>query len=122
MRVERQLKDYYSQELLTLSQFIGDKDFDMTFFLLIGFSFAVESQKSLKNLKKTINILNGMMTKTQSLQWPNQATYLQLTNQDKTIYASVHAPPDDKCKQNSNFTKLSQQSGILTHNNKTHQF
>src|SRR6266496_1836643 len=59
MRVERQLKDYYSQELLTLSQFIGDKDFDMTFFLWIGFSFTIEAQKSSKNLKKTIDILNA---------------------------------------------------------------
>src|SRR6266542_5021928 len=58
-RVESQLKDYYSQELLTLSQFIGDKDFDTTFFLWIGFSFAMEAQKSSKNLKKTIDILNA---------------------------------------------------------------
>ena len=31
MNIENQLKEFYSQELLTLSQFIGDKDYNMTF-------------------------------------------------------------------------------------------
>src|SRR6266496_4251611 len=90
-RVELQLKDHYSQDLLTLSQFIGDKDFDTTFFLWIGFSFTVKTQKSSKNLKKTIDILNMSyqknipnlatfkkdMTIIQVQQRPNQATNLQ---------------------------------------------
>src|SRR6266542_976058 len=72
-RVESQLKDYYSQELLALSQFIGDKDFDTTFFLWIGFSFATESQKASKNLKKTIDILNASSQNNQN-NTPNLAT------------------------------------------------
>src|SRR6266496_1485926 len=59
MRVKSQLKPYYSQELLNLSQFIGDKDFDTTLFLWIGFSFAIEAQKASKNLKKTIDKFNA---------------------------------------------------------------
>src|SRR6266496_4586457 len=89
MRVKSQLKEYYSQELLTLSQFIGDKDFDTTLFLWIGFSFAIKAQKSSKNLKKTIDILNassqnnnsdlasirnGMTMTALSTQRPNQVT------------------------------------------------
>src|SRR6266496_1092580 len=56
--IERQLKGFYPQELLTISQFIGDKDFDTTFFLWIGFYFAQEAKKSSKLFKKTLDSLN----------------------------------------------------------------
>src|SRR6266496_1445344 len=57
--IELQLKGFYPQELLNISQFIGDKDFDMTFFLWIGYSFAQEAKKSSKLFKKTLDSLNA---------------------------------------------------------------
>src|SRR6266542_3058802 len=57
--IEQQLKVFYPQELLTISQFIGDKDFDMTFFLWIGYYFAQEAMKSSKLFKKTLDSLNA---------------------------------------------------------------
>ena len=38
--VEQQIKAFYPQELLTISRFIGDKEYDTTLFLWIGFAFA----------------------------------------------------------------------------------
>src|SRR6266542_4337421 len=57
--IELQLKGFYPQKLLTISQFIGDKDFDTTFFLWIGYSFAQEAKKSSKLFKKTLDSLNA---------------------------------------------------------------
>src|SRR6266542_2083079 len=57
--LERQLKGFYPQELLTISQFIGDKDFDTTFFLWIGYTFGQEAKKSSKLFKKTLDSLNA---------------------------------------------------------------
>src|SRR6266498_5942210 len=57
--IEQQLKVFYPQELLSISQFIGDNDFDTTFFLWIGYSFAQEAKKSSKLFKKTLDSLNA---------------------------------------------------------------
>src|SRR6266498_5742355 len=56
---EQQLKEFYSQELLTISQFIRNKDFNTTFFLWIGYTFAQEAKKSSKLFKKTLDSLNA---------------------------------------------------------------
>src|SRR6266542_4130514 len=57
--IEQQLKAFYPQELLTISQFIRDKDFDTTFFLWIGYTFGQEAKKSSKLFKKTLDSLNA---------------------------------------------------------------
>src|SRR6266498_5315883 len=57
--IEQQLKVFYPQELLTISQFIGDNEFATTFFLWIGYSFAQEAKKSSKLFKKTMDSLNA---------------------------------------------------------------
>src|SRR6266496_3719130 len=57
--IEQQLKGFYPQKLLAMSRFIGDKDFDTTFFLWIGYSFAQEAKKSSKLFKRTLDSLNA---------------------------------------------------------------
>src|SRR6266542_5249701 len=62
--VEQQIKAFYPQELLNISQFIGDKDYDTTLFLWIGFSFTQEAKKSFKLFKKTLDALNALSQNT----------------------------------------------------------
>src|SRR6266496_4317096 len=57
--IEQQLRAFYPQELLTIFKFIRDKDFDTTFFLWIGYTFAQKAKKSSKLFKKTLDSLNA---------------------------------------------------------------
>ena len=57
--IDQQLKEFYPQKLLNVSQFIGDKDFDTTIFLWIGYTFAQEAKKSSKRFKNILDSLNA---------------------------------------------------------------
>ena len=61
VEVEQQLRAFYPQELFDISCFIGDKDFDTTIFIWIGFMFAQEAAKTSKLFKKTLEKLNALI-------------------------------------------------------------
>src|SRR6266542_3381509 len=107
--IEQQLKGFYPQELLTISQFIGDTDFDTTFFLWIGFTFGQEAKKSSKLFKKTLVSLNAssqnncpkmdevlrMITRPQGTSTILQQNPAQTMTQESYAPTNVHATKDD---------------------------